>query len=91
MALSERRALEALMGYVLNQFFRREVYIKGKTVRRADATTRAFLESTAFKIIGRVGALVGVVADVPVASMLAVPGVCVAVGGSATFVSDSPA
>jgi SAM-dependent methyltransferase len=45
--VDDRITLETLMGYALNQFFRREVYIKGKTAR-SDDTTRAFLESTPF-------------------------------------------
>jgi SAM-dependent methyltransferase len=45
--VTDRIAFESLKDYALNEFFRRDVYIKGKQACSA-GTTRAYLESTAF-------------------------------------------
>jgi SAM-dependent methyltransferase len=50
--MESRIAFESLKDFALNEFFRRDVYIKGERPCSA-ATTRAYLESTAF------GTLVG--------------------------------
>jgi trans-aconitate methyltransferase len=45
--ITDRITLETLMAYALNQFFRREVYVKGRSTR-ADTVTHAYLDATPF-------------------------------------------
>jgi SAM-dependent methyltransferase len=45
--ISDRIAFESLKDFALNEFFRRDVYIKGRAPC-SEATTRAYLETTAF-------------------------------------------
>ncbi len=49
--VTDRVTFESLMGYALNQFFRRDVYVKGR-VGRADASTQDYFESTPFGASG---------------------------------------
>lgn len=52
--VSDRVTFETLLAYSLNQFFRREVYVKGRSTR-ADATTHAYLDRTAFAPLSHKG------------------------------------
>jgi SAM-dependent methyltransferase len=45
--VADRRAWEHLKAFATNEFFRRDVYVKG-AVSRAENTTQTFLETTAF-------------------------------------------
>src|SRR6187399_76541 len=45
--VSDRRAWEHLKAFATNEFFRRDVYVKG-TVAHAEDTTRTYLETTPF-------------------------------------------
>lgn len=53
--ITDRIAFESLKDFALNEYFRRDVYVKGAPVR-ADAVTGAYLDATAF---GAAGALPG--------------------------------
>ena len=46
--VTDRRAWEHLKAFATNEFFRRDVYVKGGAVAPADNTTHAYLEATAF-------------------------------------------
>lgn len=46
-SVSDRRAWEHLKAFATNEFFRRDVYVKG-AVPRAENTTRAYLDATSF-------------------------------------------
>jgi len=46
-SVSDRRAWEHLKAFATNEFFRRDVYVKG-AVARAENMTRTYLETTAF-------------------------------------------
>ncbi len=49
--ITDRITFESLMGYALNQFFRRDVFIKRRPTY-ATAAAREYLESTPFGILG---------------------------------------
>jgi SAM-dependent methyltransferase len=46
-SITDRRALERVNGFAKNEFFRRDVYVKGAVARPED-TTRAYLDTTLF-------------------------------------------
>jgi SAM-dependent methyltransferase len=46
-SITDRRALERVNGFAKNEFFRRDVYVKG-AVSRPEDTTRAYLDTTLF-------------------------------------------
>jgi len=50
-SIGDRATFETLKDFALNEFFRRDVFIKGKTGRAA-ATTQAYLDSTEFGLLG---------------------------------------
>jgi len=52
--VTDRITFERLKDYAINEFFRRDVYIKG-ALGRSDDTTRAFLENTRFSTIVDLG------------------------------------
>lgn len=52
--ITDRVAFERLKDYAINEFFRRDVYVKGAE-RRSDDTTRDFLDTTLFSTIEDLG------------------------------------
>jgi SAM-dependent methyltransferase len=54
--VSERRAWEHLRAFATNEFFRRDVYVKG-AVPHAENTTRGYLDTTVFGTLVHAGAV----------------------------------
>jgi SAM-dependent methyltransferase len=50
--VSDRASFESLKDFATNEFFRGDLYVKGGSSPRDDATTRTFLETTRFGTLG---------------------------------------